>query len=294
MKEVNTMQTNQPKISTDDIPDNEVIFVTGTVEFSRIRSRLEGEELKEDNARKIKNGMIADDRPHTSLSISNASVIPANPGALTVGEQYIQQRFYTSPKNPQKGLNFTGKNRGNSLPVVYAREAAEKITEIIPEGELAAGQRVMLTLRCFGSKKPGVHKGISLDGVICEETPKYFVPGMNTAVLNSLQSRGLTVTSASPEVIAAHKANLAATAAASSPAVQAPVYGAPPVYGTQPAYNAPPVYGAQPASAPVAPPVYGAPAQTASAVAAPEYPATPGMPVYPPPAADAGAGVTIP
>ena len=291
------MQNNQPKLTTDDIPDNEVILVTGIVEFSRIRSRLEGKELEEDNKRKIQHGMIADDKPHTSLSISGAAVVPQNPGALTVGEQYIQQKFYASPKNPQKGLNFTGKNRGNSLPAVYARDAAkpDAITEIIPEGELASGQRVTLTLRCFGSKKPGVHKGMSLDGVICEETPKYFVPGLNAAVISGLQSRGLTVTPASPEVIAAHKANIAATAAAPAPEVQTSAV-APPVYGT-PAPAAPPVYGTPaPVAPPVAPPVYGAPVAPpvyGTPTPAPDY----GVPAYPPPAVNAdtnaGAGITI-
>jgi hypothetical protein len=311
------------KLPIDELADNEIILVSGIVEFSRIHTRLEGEALKAHNDNLEKHGMVADDKPLTFITISGATVLPQDPANLSKGEQYIPSKFYNSVKNPQKGLQFTAKNKGIALPKVYTRNINNPNTliEAIPDGELASGQKVTLFLRVFAARKNGQHNGLALEGVICEEEPKYYTPGVNYKTINGLQSRGFTVTPASPEAIEAHKAALAsataATAAvpASQPVYNAaapvapPVYGAPvtpPVYGapvvpntnvpTPPVYNAaapvpPPVYGAPVAppvygaSTPVPPPLYGAPAQNIGGITMPEIPAipAPGIASYPPP-----------
>ena len=284
------------QINLNSLPVNDIIYVSGLVDFSRITSHIDGEELVRDNERRVKNNMRPDNKPHTRMTISNAAVVCANPSAPTLSEQAIGERLYMSKAHPEKQMCFTAKNKTSSLPAVYSRAhtTVRDLHTVLPEGEIAAGTHVTLILRIFGTQ---MNNGISLDAVIVDEEPVRFANALNAASASALSNRGFNIIPASTEELNAYKAQLAQNANAQQPAYQQPV--AQPNAYQQPAqpvgYAAP----AQPATytAPAQPAAYTAPAQPAyvapaqpaapvqSAYVAPAQPAAPAQPVQPAPAA---------
>ena len=262
------------QINLNSLPVNDIIYVSGLVDFSRIASHIEGEELARDNERRVKNNMRPDNKPHTRMTISNAAVVCANPAAPTLSEQAIKERLYVSKAHPEKQMCFTAKNKTSSLPAVYSRAntTIRDLHTVLPEGEIANGTHVTLILRIFGTQ---MNNGISLDAVIVDEEPVRFANALNAASASALSNRGFNIIPASPEELNAYKAQLAQNAAAQQSAQ--PTGYATPVQ--QPAAYATP---AQPAYAAV---------QQPAAYAAPAQPAQP-APVAPAPAPAAPAGPT--
>lgn len=169
-------------------------MIQGTLTFSRITSRIEGEELKRRIDTATRNGWIPVDKPHTTASISNARVVYANvdangnPISKTPAEIYAEESLYQSRKDPSQGLCYTGNNKGNQLPTVGVLSAdRHSVDGIIPEHELANGLNVTLVMRVFKPKTQR-NNGVSLEGIIVNEPIRYFD---NNAISQSLEAYGL-------------------------------------------------------------------------------------------------------
>ena len=243
------------KINVNTVPDGATMYVRGVVEYSIITKRLEGAELDADNARKSQFGMMAESKPHSRLTISQASVVYADPANPTIGEQFISQKFYESKKAPGKKAMFNAVNKSYSLPDIYARDDSDP-TKLIPtclDAELAAGMKVTLLMRIFPTK---MNKGVSLDAVICDEPIRYV--GGAGATSGALSAAGFTVAAASPETIAAYqerfRENNAPAAVSVPPAVSAAHI--PPVIPQTAADTVYASYRVPPALSPPAPPAY--------------------------------------
>ena len=233
------------KISIDSLTPNSHIAVKGVVRFSRITKHLEGEALAADNARKVARGMRPIDKPYTTITIEQANVISANPNAPTLEEQYVMQNIlFMSQQHPERNYQATVNNKSQNLPEVYQRDQQDvnTVTRIYPDGELANGMNVTIVLRVFKPRTPGMHNGISLDSIICDEPIRTAAFGGSAAGLTGL---GLNVRPASPEDEAAYKARMDAQAAAEqaekTPTNQPPINTSPNGYGAMPqqAYAAP-------------------------------------------------------
>ena len=161
-------------INIQTIPDGTTMMVKGIVDFSQIKTRLDGAELETDNQRKIQHGLKPESRPHTRLTISQASVVYDDASNISHAERFLEDRLYLSNKYPQKNFIYSGMNKGQYLPAVYVRDETDHtvIRPIYPENELAAGLEVTLLLRVYSSRATG-YKGISLDSVICDEPIRY-------------------------------------------------------------------------------------------------------------------------
>lgn len=160
-------------IQNNQLTPGKQVWVRGRVSYCRVTSQVAGVELDNANARRAKNNMRPINQPYTTITISNAQVIPVQAGAKTIEEQYVEERFYTSKdatKASTEGYLCSVINKGNKLPyVAYLQN--NQLNQIVPEGELQNGLDVTIVIRAFKSKQGN---GITLDGIILNEQARYF------------------------------------------------------------------------------------------------------------------------
>lgn len=192
-------------ISTQSLTPGELFCVRGKLTYGRLAKQVDGEELEKDKQRRAARGMRPIERPYTSATITDAYVPLKDKNNPTLEERYAQESLYTSHANGSHGFNFSAVNRGNRLPWIGVRDPQDpmKIEQIVLPNELASGLDVTLVMRVFQGKP---NKGVTLDGVILNEPPRYFASADPTASLSAL---GITFIPATTEAPAAEAATMA-------------------------------------------------------------------------------------
>lgn len=155
-------------INNNQLRPDQTIWVRGKLTYSRVTKQIAGAELEADIKRKQQNNRIPIDKPYTTATICDAQVLYQNPNAPTIEEKFIEERLYTSTKNP--GYNYTAVNKGNRLPYIGNLEG-NRFIQIAPEGELDNGLDVTLIIRVF---KGSPQNGTTLDGIILNEPVRYY------------------------------------------------------------------------------------------------------------------------
>ena len=183
-------------ISTNQLTPGRIFLVRGKVGFSRLTSRIEGEELQQDIQRRRSKGWLPIEKPYTTITINQAEVIVKDRNNIQPEEQYAIESLYTSSsQRGQGGYSYTANNKGaRSLPYIAVTRAGAQgvVDQIQPEGELANGLDVTLVMRVFKGK-PNI--GVSLDGVIVNEPIRYFD---NTRAGAGLDGFGITFNPLAP------------------------------------------------------------------------------------------------
>ena len=218
-------------INTNQLTPGSTMLIRGKLTFSRVARQVEGEELARDQQRKAARGMQPIDRPYTTASICNASVIVKDPARMTPEEIYANESLYQSTSPNVDGNCYTGYNKGRNLPWI-GQLNGNQVQQIAPEGELASGLDVTLVIRVFDAKP---NRGVTLDGIIVNEPVRWFTGGVGTG----LAAHGLTFNPMAAPV--------PAPAAAAPVAPVAPVAPAAPAvdpYAAAGAYQTP--YGGAP------------------------------------------------
>lgn len=184
---------------SEKLTENTEIEVRGTLKFSRLTSLIEGEEL----ARRNQNKMYPVNGPHTTLTLSNPQILPADPNQLSYNEAYIQERFYTSKKNPQDGQQFSIDSKSTDLPIIAVPNDDGTYTQDVSGQELAAGLDVTVTIRVY---KPQNYekRGTAISMVRLNEPVRYYSAGGPN--LSNLAARGIVFTQA-PRAIPGSQAN---------------------------------------------------------------------------------------
>lgn len=192
-------------ISTQSLTPGELFCVRGKLTYGRLAKQVDGEELEKDKQRRAARGMRPIERPYTSATITDAYVPLKDKNNPTLEERYAQESLYTSHANGSHGFNFSAVNRGNRLPWIGVRDPQDpmKIEQIVLPNELASGLDVTLVMRVFQGKP---NKGVTLDGVILNEPPRYFASADPTASLSAL---GITFIPAETTAPAAETAPMA-------------------------------------------------------------------------------------
>lgn len=182
-----------PTININSVPNGALVYVTGIVEYSRIASHIDGEELAADNAKKVARGMRATDKPHTRLTINHCAIDYANPAAPTIAEQFIAERLYVSTVHPDNGQCYTASNKSRNLPSIYCRENAQSksLEPVTTAGELSSGVPVTIMLRFFSTNQ---NSGVSLDSVIVNEKPVKWYSSRDRGAAAALAERGFVIT----------------------------------------------------------------------------------------------------
>lgn len=186
-------------ISTQSLTPGELFCVRGKLTYGRLAKQVDGEELEKDKQRRAARGMRPIERPYTSATITDAYVPLKDKNNPTLEERYAQESLYTSHANGSHGFNYSVVNRGNRLPWIGVRDPQDpmKIEQLMLPNELASGLDVTLVMRVFQGKP---NKGVTLDGVILNEPPRYFASADPTASLSAL---GITFIPAATEAPAA-------------------------------------------------------------------------------------------
>lgn len=295
-----------PKINTNDLQPDTVFMVRGKVAFSRITRFMTKAEFDTDNQRRASNGRPSRNKPVAHISLQNAQIVCQNPNALSINEQYGQQKLFLRPNAPETGYNFTGEQSGmfevlpdgstvttGILPTLWEVTADGSFRQIQPQGELANGLDVIAVMRVY---KTAMNNGVALDRVLCNEPVRYY-SGQSAKINTAMAGYGLSFTP-DPSI------DTRVTAASYGQHPEAGAAPVQPVPQTQPVPYAPAAPAPAPAPAPTpTAPVYPAapapqPAQpdyfsSAPAPAAPVPPAAPAQPFGVPPTAFPSApGVT--
>lgn len=193
-------------ISTQSLTPGELFCVRGKLTYGRLAKQVDGEELEKDKQRRAARGMRPIERPYTSATITDAYVPLKDKNNPTLEERYAQESLYTSHANGSHGFNFSAVNRGNRLPWIGVRDPQDpmKIEQIMLPNELASGLDVTLVMRVFQGKP---NKGVTLDGVILNEPPRYFASADPTASLSALGITFIPAETAAPAPEAAPMAH---------------------------------------------------------------------------------------
>lgn len=222
------------------------VWVKGQVTFSRITKFIEGEALQKENQRRANRGLIPANRPYTTISISNAQIIPKNTSGLNMEEQYVQNKFYTKADAPNV-FHYAFENKSPYLPRVCVLKEGTKnsYVQINPEGELDNGLNVILIMETFASKQYGNTIGLGLNQIMVTEPIRYY---SGASVANAMAERGMTYTPLTPEEDrkATGTGQASMDAQATQPQPMAPAQAAPQTASAAPAMTVP-----TPAPAPV-------------------------------------------
>lgn len=183
-------------VTTNQLTPGRIFLVRGKVGFSRLTSRIEGEELQQDIQRRRSKGWLPIEKPYTTITINQAEVIVKDRNNIQPEEQYAIESLYTSSsQRGQGGYSYTANNKGTrALPYIAVTRAGVQgiVDQIQPEGELANGLDVTLVMRVFKGKP---NMGVSLDGVIVNEPIRYFD---NTRAGVGLDGFGITFNPLAP------------------------------------------------------------------------------------------------
>lgn len=180
---------NNYQINVNQLPVGAQIYVEGEVSFSRIARHIEGDELTKDMQRRQQRGMTPITQPYTSITVQNAKIREITPGQLSVAEQYIQERFYTSSNQGANGTKYySSVNKSPFLPNVsqYNPNDNSAAQVNLNGNELASGLKVILCLSVYKPKNYH-NNGVGLDGIIVMEPIRYY-----TAQNQDLSALGIT------------------------------------------------------------------------------------------------------
>lgn len=183
------------KIDKNKLVNDEIMYISGKVEFSRLLKPYEGAELEKLDRDRVANGKYPVGKPYTTITIKNVTIDYKNPQNPSILEQYVQERCYQSKKDPSCWCY--GINNKSGTPVFGHYDAATKqVNEIVLEGELAKDSQVSLMLKSFTGKSG---KGVGLECVIImDPVIQYF--NMNGGNINAaLSERGITWNAMNPD-----------------------------------------------------------------------------------------------
>lgn len=153
------------------------VSIRGNIEYSRLLTPIDGDELERDKARRTQAGIRPIAEPYTTIQITRARVLPRNPGGLMTSEEVYVDRlmFQRLTDGPNGDRHFACICEGASQPVPFymadPRDPA-KADPIYPEHELDSGLDVILILHVFESQASR-KKGIRLHAVILQEPIRY-------------------------------------------------------------------------------------------------------------------------
>ena len=150
------------------------VTVRGNIVDSRLVTPIDGDELERDMTRRLYSGLPPLDRPYTTVQITNARVLPRDPGgAWTAEEACVSRRMLTHPREGPNGPpHLLCINRDAFPPIRFFMDrpyAPAGPDPIVPEHELANGLDVILLLRVSLSPEEDVR----VDSVILMEPIRY-------------------------------------------------------------------------------------------------------------------------
>lgn len=174
----------QRTIRNNQLTPDTFVLVRGNIEYSRLTRPIDGDELEKDKRRRAQMGGIPIDKPYTTVTLTNARIVPLNPGKKSIEETYVEERFYRKASDPADApLHYAINNKSPYPNQFYQADPGEitKGEQIYPEHELANGLDVLLILRVF-SANGFAQKGIGLHSIVLQEPLRYYMNDQSRAL----------------------------------------------------------------------------------------------------------------
>lgn len=178
---------NNYQVHATQLTANATVLLRGKTTFSRLAKLIDGQDLINSDANRVKNGMNPVGRAHTSINLAEAEVLFADPANPTPDEFFVHERRFTSDKHPDRGHCYSFDNKSTNLPIVGKKNAAGEVEQVVLTGDLAADLDVTLVLRVY-QPKGYANRGLSLDLVLLNEELRYYNSGVNAG---ELATRGI-------------------------------------------------------------------------------------------------------
>lgn len=212
-------------IPAERLREGEQILVRGKVSFSRVAKLIEGEALTKSIEQARQRGSLYPTTvPHTTINLVDAQVLPANPAAASVEEQFVHEKIFTYKNGDNTGhTGFGVDNKSNYLPTVLEMDPENpgQYRQLVLERDLASGLDVTLVLKVY--KPAGYEKrGLGIEQIVLHEPVKYYASGLDTA---ALAARGIVVNGPIRSVTGADSPAIDSTTAASAFAAEADLSG---------------------------------------------------------------------
>ena len=188
-------------IPAERLREDQTVIVRGRISYSRLAKLIDGAELVRsiESARK-RGSLYPTDRPHTTISLVDARVIPLNPSAPTVEEQYTAEKLYQVKSGDNAGkTGFSIDDKSPNLPPVFEpipaeeQDGAGSHRQVVLQQDLDSGLDVTLVLRTFQSGSYA-KKGLGIQQVILNEPLRYY----NSASIDTTALSALGITIAGP------------------------------------------------------------------------------------------------
>lgn len=182
-------------IKAESLRPGQQILVTGKTSFSRLAALIEGPALaRRIEQERARGSLYPTTVPHTTISIVDAQVSPADPTNPTPEETFVHEKTYEGKTGANAGKRMYGvDNKSKILPVVLEPDPDNpgQYRQLDLAGrELAQDLQVTLVLQVFAPKEH-VKRGIGLQQVVLHEEPKFYSSaGQDTAALTA---RGIVV-----------------------------------------------------------------------------------------------------
>ena len=176
--------SGQRTIRNNQLTPDTFVLVRGNIEYSRLTRPIDGEELEKDKRRRAQMGGIPIDKPYTTVTLTNARIVPLKPGQKSIEETYVEERFYRKGSDPADApLHYAINNKSPYPNQFYQADPGEitKGDQIYPERELANGLDVVLILRVFAASG-FAQKGIGLHSVVLQEPLRYYTNDQTRAL----------------------------------------------------------------------------------------------------------------
>lgn len=169
----------QRTVQNRDLTPNTKVMVRGNIEFSRLTKMVDGEALEQANQRRVALGMQPINKPYTSVTLTNARIVPMKAGVKSPEEIYVEERFYKRQGDPAGApfhYAFDNKSKfGNTFYMEELKDGKTEWNQFQPDGELANGLDVTLLMEVF-QPKGFAQKGLAMRGVILHEPARYYQP----------------------------------------------------------------------------------------------------------------------
>lgn len=196
---VNTNMYQQPRVKASQLAPDTQLIVRGKINFCRLNSAYEGEELAKYNQRQNANNKPSRATPFIQVAIENPVISPITTDPMAI--QYLNSHFY----NGQDGLkkfqqSFTVSSdpaRRKAVPFlnVVNGVAAGGWFQMNPNQELNKGCDVALIMSTYAAKG---NTGIRLNGVIVYGKIEYYERGNNVPSNDLLAALGITIQENAP------------------------------------------------------------------------------------------------
>lgn len=174
------------KIGEYGITERDDVTIEGTVVWSRIGKKVDGEELKREQERaRQKPGRIQPTKPFYRLTLENPKIIVKTEGAPTPLEKYwAENKIYPSSSG---SMRSNIESVGNYLQVVQLMPETNEYAEIdMKDKELAQGSRVRAVVRSFKSNFGSIGTGLQFV-IVLDPVVKYYERTGNIAIDNYMK-----------------------------------------------------------------------------------------------------------